>query len=70
MDLTYEDLASFNPEKSAWVIEDGQYAVIIGSSSEDTRQIMTFNMGGNQLLKKVSKSLIPKQEITVIDVNK
>ena len=69
MDITSEDLSSFDPEKSAWVAEAGQYIVNIGSSSEDSRQTASFELSNQQIVKTVSKSVIPKQKITIIEIN-
>jgi beta-glucosidase len=37
MDLSRDRLAHFNPEQSRWVVEPGQYEIMLGSSSRDIR---------------------------------
>jgi len=36
--LAKSDLASFDNEQSAWVVDPGTYSILLGSSSRDIRQ--------------------------------
>jgi beta-glucosidase len=42
-DLSREDLAFFDEDLNDWVIEDGIFKILIGSSSEDIRLETEFN---------------------------
>lgn len=62
-EISKMDLASFNPEVSAWVSDAGTYTVKIGASSKDIRQTASFNLGNNITVKKESVALVPKEKI-------
>jgi beta-glucosidase len=57
------DLASFDSSVSSWIAESGTYKIHIGASSEDFRQSGSFVLEENRIIKKVNKSLEPKQQI-------
>jgi beta-glucosidase len=62
--LNPKDLASFDEEKSAWVIEKGIYEVKIGSSSETIHESATFEIDKDIIVEKVNDVLKEKVEIT------
>lgn len=53
-DLTAKDLASFDEEKSAWVLEKGTYTIKVGASSEDIRGTVTFTVDRDQIIEEVT----------------
>ncbi len=57
--LTPEDLASFDENRSAWVAEAGTYEVRVGASSRDIRLKTDFNVGKEEVVRKVSNVLAP-----------
>ena len=42
-ELSREDLAFFDEDLNDWVVEDGTFKILIGSSSEDIRLETEFN---------------------------
>jgi beta-glucosidase len=56
-------LASFDTNSSAWVADAGTYEVRIGASSKDIRQKSSFTLSRDLVVKKESKSLVPKDKI-------
>jgi len=56
-EITRNDLASFNPEISSWIIEKGRYTIKVGSSSKDIKLSSSFDMGNDITLKKESPAL-------------
>lgn len=43
--LNADDLASFDPERDAWVVAPGVYSIMVGASSKDIRAEMRFSVG-------------------------
>jgi beta-glucosidase len=64
--LDARSLASFDPTPSAWVADMGRYEVKVGASSADIRQTGSFTLAKELLVKKESRSLVPKQKIAEI----
>ncbi|WP_291857286.1 glycoside hydrolase family 3 N-terminal domain-containing protein [Marinilabilia sp.] len=67
--LTFEisarDLTFFDAEAGAWTAEAGDYAVSVGSSSNQIKQNENFSLQNTILVEKVSKhALSPTREIT------
>ncbi|WP_160724320.1 beta-glucosidase [Bacillus sp. USDA818B3_A] len=60
--LNAKDLASFDEEKSAWILEKGTYTVKVGASSEDIKGTATFTVDQDLILDKVHDVLSPKVE--------
>ena len=60
--LTISDLASFDPEKSAWVVEAGEYKVQIGASCADIHLEGKFSVS-ETIVEQCSRALEPNQEI-------
>lgn len=59
-----DDLASFDPEESKWVVASGEYALLIGSSSRDIRQKTSVSVAGSE--RKVSKVLSPSAPLRTL----
>lgn len=64
------DLASFNPDLSAWVAEKGSYYVKIGASSGDIRQTATFSLRNDMIVKKETPALLLQEKINELKPNK
>ena len=52
-------LASFDKDASAWVADNGNYTVKIGSSSTDIKQTASFLLQKKIIVEKVNKALVP-----------
>jgi beta-glucosidase len=61
--LNSHNLASFDTNSSSWIAEAGNYEVMIGASSKDIRLKATFTLAKDQVVKKESVSLVPKEKI-------
>jgi beta-glucosidase len=59
--LFARDLASFDTEKSTWVIEAGAYSIQIGASCEDIRLEKPFS-APEILVERVSRALAPTKK--------
>ncbi|NHC40375.1 beta-glucosidase [Bacillus sp. MM2020_1] len=59
-DLNAKDLASFDEEKNAWVLEKGTYTIKVGASSEDIKGTATFTVDRDMIVEKVNDVLSPK----------
>lgn len=59
-DLNAKDLASFDEEKNAWVLEKGTYTIKVGASSEDIKGTATFTVDRDIIVEKVNDVLSPK----------
>lgn len=55
--LTQKDLASFVPQASAWVADQGTYKVEIAASSLNTKQTTTFTVPTKVIVEKVNNVL-------------
>lgn len=64
--LDAKGLASFDPTPSAWVADAGRYEVRVGASSADIRQRASFTLAKDVLVRKESRSLVPKEKIAEI----
>ncbi|WP_227522009.1 beta-glucosidase [Bacillus solitudinis] len=62
-DLFTKDLASFDEEKSAWIIEKGIYKINVGSSSENIHEIAKFEIEKDIIVEKVNDVVAPQLEI-------
>lgn len=69
-EITGNDLASFDPELSSWVIEKGQYTIMIGSSSKDIKLVSSFSVVKDITLKKESPALLPQVSINELKPDK
>lgn len=61
--ITVKDLASFNSNQSAWIADKGTYVVKAGASSEDIRLSTSFELPGEIVVEKLSRSLVPTAAI-------
>ncbi len=61
--LDARNLASFNPDLSAWIADAGKYTVKIGASSFDIKQSGTFTLARDLTVKTESRSLLPVEKI-------
>ena len=62
MNIKNTDLASFNENKSAWVVDAGQYTALVGASIADIRQSVKFTVDKPQVTE-VHNVLKMKNEI-------
>lgn len=58
--LTAADLASFDPARSAWVAESGEYQVKLGASSLDILQTARFTLSKEIITEKCNKVMLPE----------
>jgi beta-glucosidase len=58
--LDAKDLASFDTDASAWIVDAGKYEVKIGASSEDIKLAKSFTLAKTMVVKKVNKALAPQ----------
>ena len=61
-ELNAKDLASFDEEKNAWVLEKGTYTVKVGASSDEIKETATFTVDHDLVVEKVNDALAPKVE--------
>jgi beta-glucosidase len=61
--LDGHNIASFDPSGSSWIAEAGKYEIKIGASSKDIKQTASFNLAKDEVIKKESVSLVPKEKI-------
>ncbi|MBE0675948.1 MAG: glycoside hydrolase family 3 C-terminal domain-containing protein [Bacteroidales bacterium] len=66
LEVPATNLASFDEERSAWVIEAGTYTFRIGASSLDIREEAKVTIENEIVLETVSRSLIPEVDIEII----
>ncbi len=57
------DYASFDTDRSSWILEAGTYGVRIGASSEDIRLTSSFELEEEMVVEKLSHALAPRQKI-------
>ncbi|MBE0654331.1 MAG: glycoside hydrolase family 3 C-terminal domain-containing protein [Bacteroidales bacterium] len=67
LEVPATNLASFDEDRSAWVIEPGLYTFRIGASSLDIREEVEVVIEKEIVLETVSRSLLPEVEIEIID---
>ncbi len=56
-------LASFDEDRSAWVVEPGKYTVYIGASSKDIKHTLNFRVDREIIFEKVNNVMKPVVEI-------
>jgi beta-glucosidase len=57
--LTQKHLASFHEDRSAWIVEPGEYRILAASSSEEIRTEAAVNMPSELIVEKVHDVLKP-----------
>lgn len=68
-DLTAKDLASFDEDRSAWVLEKGTYTIKVGASSENIQGSVTFTVDEDIIVDEVSDVLAPKVDFERLSKN-
>jgi beta-glucosidase len=64
--ITASELASFNPNASAWIADAGTYKIRIGASSEDLRLQGMFSLKTPITVEKCNRVLLPEVNINEI----
>ncbi|WP_202077919.1 beta-glucosidase [Caldalkalibacillus salinus] len=62
-ELQAKDIASFDEELSAWVLEQGTYEVKVGSSSTDIKGTVAFTVKQDTIVEEVNDVLAPQVDI-------
>lgn len=57
------DYASFDTDRSSWILEAGTYEVRIGASSEDIRLTGSFELEEEMVIEQLSHALAPRKTI-------
>lgn len=57
--LNAKDLASFDEDRNAWVVEQGDYTVLVGASILDIKDEKDFNVPSEIVVEKVNDVLHP-----------
>jgi beta-glucosidase len=68
--LTAKDLASYDPNQSAWIAEAGTYKVQAGASSLNFKQTASFNLPKEMVVEREHKALTPQLPINELKPNK
>ncbi|MGJ9382095.1 beta-glucosidase family protein [Salipaludibacillus sp. CF4.18] len=61
-DLDAKNLASFDEDLSAWVLEKGEYEVRVGASSEEIKGTASFTVKEDVIVEEVNDALAPQIE--------
>jgi len=61
--LTATDLASFDPARSVWVAEPGEYQVKVGASSQNILQTARFTLAKEIITEKCNKVMLPEMPV-------
>ncbi len=65
--LTFEigsrEIASFNESNSSWIVEPGEYNLLVGASSTKISEKAKFTVAKEIVVEKVSKAMTPQVEI-------
>ncbi len=51
------DLASYDTDHAAWILESGDYVLRLGTSSRDTKAVSVIRLNGEAVLRKVKNCL-------------
>jgi beta-glucosidase len=62
--LNSKDLASFIPNKKAWIAEAGSYKVAIGTSSLNIKQTANFTLAKEKIVEKTNSAFAADSEFT------
>ena len=66
--LTAADLASFDPARSVWVAEPGEYLVKAGASSLNILQTARFTLSKEIITEKCNKAMLPEVPVQELPV--
>ena len=69
-DLDSKDLASFDAEQSAWILDQGTYQVQVAASSLDSKLSETFKVARMVKIETVQNALEPKSIINELKPNR
>jgi beta-glucosidase len=61
--ITANELASFNTATTSWVADAGNYTLLIGASSMNTKQTASFTVAKDIITQKCNKVLVPQVPI-------
>jgi beta-glucosidase len=61
--ITANELASFNTANTSWVADAGNYTLLIGASSTNTKQTGSFTVAKDIVTQKCNKVLVPQVPI-------
>jgi beta-glucosidase len=72
LSITFDSksIASFDTDRSDWVIEPGTYTVKIGASSRDIKGEATFTVDSEIVVEKVNKVLAPTETLDELAATK
>ncbi len=65
MSVAKADLASFNNNKSAWIVDSGSYTILLGTSSRDIKKSLELNISAPSV-EKTNNVLQLQSPITVL----
>ncbi|MBS2099798.1 glycoside hydrolase family 3 C-terminal domain-containing protein [Carboxylicivirga linearis] len=65
-EIEAKDLASFDTATSSWVAEDGDYQLLVGSSSLDIKGAKDFSLPEFTVVEKVSEAMKPIKELNIL----
>lgn len=65
MRVNQMDLTSFDESTSSWMAESGTYRFLIGSSSQDIKQMVSVEIP-QSIEKKVANVLLPRQPVNIL----
>ncbi|MFD1067057.1 beta-glucosidase [Oceanobacillus locisalsi] len=68
-ELDAKDIASFDSNESAWIVEEGDYEVSIGASSADLKGTDQFHVDETFTVEEVTDALAPEAEINELSKN-
>ncbi|MBQ3276889.1 MAG: glycoside hydrolase family 3 C-terminal domain-containing protein [Oscillospiraceae bacterium] len=57
LSFALRDLASYDPDRAAWILEGGDYVLRLGTSSWDTKAEAVLRLDGEALVRKVRNCL-------------
>jgi beta-glucosidase len=69
-ELGAKDLASYDEQKAAWVAEEGNYVLSVGSSSANKQQKAMFVLPGTMIAEKCSNKLVPQVTLNELQQKK
>ncbi|MBR5037849.1 MAG: glycoside hydrolase family 3 C-terminal domain-containing protein [Prevotella sp.] len=67
LSVTTPELASFNEEASAWVVDEGEYQFLVGASSQDIKATLTADVKNMQT--KVNDVMKPQGKMNLLRRN-